>query len=157
MIIDWNIVRLAYVNSNKSLREVAEDFGIKSAGIMRRAAREGWDAERQQTSANVSKNAQSLIMADRTDELAKSNEANIKLARIVRGQVEQYLSEATGLVSAVELCRLVSAIEKAQRIERLALGVSTDNSETSMTVNDTNALVQAQNYENMKAKHGMPT
>lgn len=37
MKTDWPKVKLAYVNGNKTLREIAEEFGIKAAGVMTRA------------------------------------------------------------------------------------------------------------------------
>lgn len=159
MATDWGAVRLAYVGGTKTLREVAEDFGIKAAGVMGRAAREKWEADRKHASAQVSKAAESVIIDQRTDELAKSNEANIKLARAARAQVAKHFNAAGGdaaKLSASELNTLMQAVEKAQRIERLALGASTENNSTNMTLKEDNANAAANDFERLKKRHEQP-
>lgn len=132
MATDWTAVRLAYVTGTKTLREVADEFGIKSAGVMRRAAKEGWEAERKQQSATVSKAAQDRIADQRTDELARLNEDDLRLSRALRAQIAKSITAATAAgapLSPPELRALAGAHESAQRVARLALGASTESSE----------------------------
>jgi len=58
MAADWAKVKIAYINNSKTLREVAKENGIRAAGVMTRAAKEGWEAERKRAQAETSKAAQ---------------------------------------------------------------------------------------------------
>ena len=73
MATDWTAIKLEYVNGHMSQRDLAEKHKINSAGLMKRASNEGWEAERQQKSAEVSKVAQEQLFEDRTLQLSKFN------------------------------------------------------------------------------------
>lgn len=110
------------------MRELAEKHGIKAAGVMTRAANEGWEAERKQEQAKTSLESASIISKYRIDELVKFNEDDIKVARAIRSKAAQMLSEAD---TPAALRSLASAFDTAQKIGRLALGASTENSNVS--------------------------
>lgn len=131
---DWPALKLEYVNSALSLRELAERHGIKSAGVMGRAVKEGWDAARKQKQAEVSAAAQEQLTASRIDELAAFNEADLKMARAIRAKAAQMMQQGQSL-SPAELRSVASAADTAQKIGRLALGA-----ETARTVNDNRSL-----------------
>lgn len=126
---DWPAIKLEYVNSNLSLRELADRNGIKAAGVMARAAKEGWDNERKQKQAEVSKNAQEQLDVSRSEELAKFNEDDLRMARAIRGRAAQLL-QASDNLTAGELRAVASSASEAQKIGRLALGA-----ETAHTIN----------------------
>ena len=121
---DWTALRLEYVNSTVTLRALAEKHGIKAAGVMRRAAKEGWDDARKQESAEVSKASQAALTLNRAEELAKFNEDDLRVAKGIRAKAARMMGEAADPNS---LRSLASAFEAAQRIGRLALGATTDN------------------------------
>lgn len=131
---DWPALKLEYVNSTMSLRELAERHGIKAAGVMGRAVKEGWDAARKQKQAEVSAAAQEQLTASRIDELAAFNEADLKMARAIRAKAAQMMQQGQSL-SPAELRSVASAADTAQKIGRLALGA-----ETARTVNDNRSL-----------------
>lgn len=118
-------MKLAYINSAKTLREVAESFGIKSAGVMRRAAKEGWEAERKQESAKVSKAAQVEMTKERTSRLARFNEQDIKIAEAIKAKAARMLN-GEGLDDRM-LANLTRVFDGAQKIGLLALGAATEN------------------------------
>jgi len=126
MATDWAKVKLAYINSSKTLREVAEEFTIKAAGVMRRAAKEGWDAERKRLSASVSKTAQESLVFDRAAELARFNSDDLKIARALRQKAVHLLQGAE--VSAADLRSLSSTFESARGLGLAALGMVIDSS-----------------------------
>ena len=131
MAADWTAIRLAYVNGGLSMRQLAERFGVKAAGLMKRAAKEGWEAERQQNSAKVSTAAQLLINEERPSELAAFNQGDLQISKALRSMVAKQISSAQqekgARLSAAELRALASAAEAAQRMGRLALGANTEN------------------------------
>lgn len=124
MKTDWPKVKLAYVNGNKTLREIAEEFGIKAAGVMTRAAKERWEDERKRQQAETSKSAQELLTINRAEALAKFNEDDLKVAQVLRAKAARVLS-AEG-ISPADLRVLAGVFESAQRIGRLALGAETE-------------------------------
>lgn len=124
MATDWTAIKLEYVNGHMSQRELADKHGINAAGLMKRASKEQWEAERQQKSAEVSKVAQDQLFEDRAAQLMKFNEDDLKMARAIRLQAVTML-KVVG--SPSELRAIASAADIAQRIGRLALGAETEN------------------------------
>lgn len=131
---DWPALKLEYINSTLSLRELADRHGIKAAGVMARAVKEGWDAARKQKQAELSAKAQERLDSTRADELAQFNEDDLKMARAIRARAARMMQIANDL-SANELRALAAAADTAQKIGRLALGA-----ETARTVNDNRDL-----------------
>ena len=121
---DWPAVRLAYVNGAMTLREVAEHFHIKAAGVMTRAAKEGWEEERKQRQAETSTAAQARITETRAQMLARFNEDDLRVARAIRARAAAMLATAQ---QPADLRALASAMDTAQKIGRLALGATTGN------------------------------
>ena len=50
----------------------------------------------------------------------------------------------------------MQAVEKAQRIERLALGASTENNSTNMTLKEDNANAAAEDFMRLAKRHEQP-
>jgi hypothetical protein len=124
MATDWTSIKLEYVNGHMSQRDLADKHQINPAGLMKRAANEGWEAERQQKSAEVSKVAQDLMTEDRTAVLAKFNEDDLRMARAIRAKAATMMKS---IESPSELRAIASAADVAQKIGRLALGAETEN------------------------------
>ncbi len=126
MATDWTAVKLAYVHGTDTMRELAEKKGINAAGLMRRAAKEGWEAERKQESAKVSKTASEALGDERADRLAKFNEQDVKIAEALKAKAARILQSA-GDDDRV-LANLTRIFDGAQKIGRLALGAETEMS-----------------------------
>lgn len=131
---DWVKVKLEYINSSMTMRELADKHNINAAGLMKRASREGWEAERQQKSAKVSNAAQSKLDVIRPNELAKLNEDSLKLSRALMAQAAHHIKTAqdkNAAIAPTELRQLATTISESQKIGRLALGVTTENTGVS--------------------------
>lgn len=135
---DWGALRAEYINGTMSLRELAEANGIKAAGLMSRAAKEGWDAERKRFQAESSKRALELAADDRADRLAKFNDQDLKIAEALKAKAVALLKEAD---DSRELASLSKVFESAQRIGRLALGATTENTESVVMTRELPASV----------------
>lgn len=131
MATDWTAVKLSYVNSNKTLREVATDHGIKAAGVMARASKEGWEAERKQKQAEVSKIVQDELIEDRASKLAKFNEQDARIAEALKAKAEMLLEH--GDLDDKKLANLTRVFDGAQKIGLLALGAATENVNSTVT------------------------
>ena len=123
MIADWTAIRLEYINGHMSQRELAESHGINPAGLMKRANKESWEAERQKKSAEVSKVAQAQLSENRAVVLAKFNEDDLTMARAIRAKAATMMKTAE---TASQLRSIAASAEIAQKIGRLALGAETE-------------------------------
>ena len=130
MATDWAALRVEYVNSAISLRELADRHGVRPAGVMQRAAREGWEAERKQLSAVVSMASTAVIMEDRVATLARFNAEDVRAAENVRAKAMQLLESVD---EPTELRALAAALDTAQKISRLALGAETAHTVADVT------------------------
>jgi hypothetical protein len=106
------------------MRALADKHGIKAAGLMRRAAKEEWEAQRKQKSAEISKAASVRITDSNVDALVTFNEADLKIARAIREKAETMMAEVT---TPSDLRALAAAVDTAQKVGRLALGATTGN------------------------------
>jgi uncharacterized protein YjcR len=122
---DWTAIKTEYVHGTDTMRELAEKHGIKAAGLMRRAANEGWDAERKQKSAEVSKTVSDSLVSSRAEDLAKFNADDLMMARAIRAKAAKLMANAN---TPADLRALAGAVDTAQKVGRLALGASTENS-----------------------------
>ena len=126
MVIDWEKLRSEYITTRITLRELADKHGIKAAGVMRRAANEYWEAERKQESAKVSSAVINASAEVRVAELDKFNADDLKMARAIRARAAQMMATVT---SPQDLRAIAGAVDAAQKVGRLALGVSTNSNE----------------------------
>lgn len=128
MASDWAKIRLEYINGTMSLRDLAKTHKIKAAGIMAKAAKQKWEEERKQLSAKISKAAGDIIAETRAEELSKFNKTDLKAATQIRAKAGSMLVRD---MSPQDLNSLASVFEKAQKIGRLALGATTENTEVA--------------------------
>lgn len=129
MATDWAALKLQYVHGAETLREIADKHNIKAAGVMRRAAKEGWDAARKQESAKVSKAANEVLGEDRAARLAKFNDQDAKIAEALKAKAAKLLGRDT--IDPSELSALSRVFDTAQKMGLLALGAATANTTVS--------------------------
>ena len=129
---DWDAIRTAYISSSISIRELAEKYKCSPDALEKRAYTQGWSEQRRKISAEVLAKAEAEITERRAKELSAYNEQDLQVAKAIRSQIAKHIAEAMEsktLLSAKDLKTLVSAAADAQKIGRLALGVSTSNNE----------------------------
>lgn len=124
MATDWQAIKLEYINSPLSLKEIAEKHDLKDATVRQRAHREDWEAERHALSQSVTQAAQEQLTDDRTAQLAKFNEDDLRMARAIRAKAASMMKDVE---RPSELRAIAGAADIAQRIGRLALGAETEN------------------------------
>lgn len=128
---DWTPIRLAYIHSGKSLAQVAADFRVTADAAEQRSAREGWAELRRQASEAVSTAAAARMEAERVSELVAWNAADLAAAKALRARVLHCLDaqpeEGDEPIGPNQVRALVAAAEGVQRIGRLALGATTEN------------------------------
>lgn len=122
--IDWIAIQTEYV-SGKEYAELSETYNVKEATIRQRAKRGDWSQMRHSTSQAVTDKAIDSIIEVKADLLAKLNETDLSAAESLRAKANELLASVT---TASELKALSGTFDVAQKISRLALGASTENS-----------------------------
>lgn len=130
MAADWVAIRAEYVAGTDTLAVIAERHGVTPSAIQKRSSREKWGVDRHKKSEEVRRAAEQAAVEKRRDALAEFNEADLSIARALRSMVARKLTEARAAnkeIPAKDLRALASTAEAAQKMGRLALGVSTGN------------------------------
>ena len=128
---DWEIIRLEYIHSSKTLAQVSREFGVSERAAQKRSERHGWAAQRRAAAEKVAQAAAAEIERRRLKSLVDWNEKDLQLAAGLRGRVASAvaasLKSPDGQLSPASIRQLAGAAESIQRIGRLALGATTDN------------------------------
>ena len=126
---DWPSLRLEYIVSNVTQRELAQQHGLKERTVNKRAEREHWAAEREERQRGMIETASQQVTFDAVAELRRQNSFDLDCARRLREHIARLLQKAEGKddLSPSDVRTLSAALESTQRVCRLALGASTNN------------------------------
>ena len=127
MAIDWTAIKTEYINGAE-YPALAKRHKIKEATLRQRASRNKWSQERQKASQAVTTKATAVLVESRAEQLANFNADDVRVAKAIRAKAAKLLQAAT---TPHELRALAGAFDSAQKIGRLALGASTENSNVS--------------------------
>ena len=127
MATDWTAIKTEYINGAE-YPALAKRHNIKEATLRQRASRNKWSQERQKASQAVTTKATAVLVESRAEQLANFNADDVRVAKAIRAKAAKLLQAAT---TPHELRSLAGAFDSAQKIGRLALGASTENSNVS--------------------------
>ena len=102
--------------------------GALSAHPLGHAVESGTVEERHALSRVVTERASQDLTLARSDDLAKFNADDLRMARAIRAKAAQMMARVN---FPADLRALASAVDTAQKIGRLALGASTENATVS--------------------------
>lgn len=127
--INYEPLRIEYINSEISIRELAERHNISESALEAKAYRDDWSEQRKKIQEEVLLKANSMLAEKRATELAEWNDRDLQVAKALRAKAVAYLTDSKADLNPAQLRQLATTIEASQKIARLALGVSTNNSE----------------------------
>lgn len=128
----YDQIRVEFVNSNVTLKELSTKHGVSYPALRAAAARNKWTDERNSISQKVTTEALAEQIKTRVSELGQFNADDLRMAKAIRAMAAKMLREwqtDTEDVSVTQLRTLAGVVADAQKIGRLALGASTDNHE----------------------------
>lgn len=128
--VDWAAIKLDYMHSALEPMALAKKYDVPPATMRQRVKRGGWAAERHSHVTQVTAQAHGILTAEKVSELTQWNADDLRIARALRAQIAASIKVAQDRkapLSASELRALAGAAEQAQKMGRLALGVSTEN------------------------------
>lgn len=135
---DWLKMKIEFINSNKNMPQLAEEYGVPLSSITSRAAKEGWTEARDISRQKTIQLALGANEKTRAEQLAEMNANDLRVAKLFAAKVESLMGVAD---TPADIKHLVAAQEIAQRVARLALGVATSKSE--LTGSDGKDLIPA--------------
>jgi hypothetical protein len=135
---DWVKVKAEYVQDPTVTQDVlAKKFGVTVSALAWHARREKWIAAREEYSRQTASQLTALALKSNVVALLKdANDKQLKLNEELRFIIHSKLKrrdERTGKivvredVSLTEVVRAVAAFSELYRLDRLALGASTEN------------------------------
>lgn len=125
MATDWDAIRAEYVSGKASIKRLATKHNVSEPGLEKRAGRERWSEARRKMSEAVISDADTKITEAKVSELADFNASDLRMAKAIRQKVERMLRKAS---TPQAVRALANAADTAQKVGRLALGASTENS-----------------------------
>ena len=120
MRTDWELVKTAYVTSNKSLADIAGDFKIGERQLKTHAKRESWVEQRKLWRVTTTKQATEKRSSEMATDIAQFDSDSLKLARALFGLI------AEDIKSRKPVKDIATALVNAQKVGKLAFGEVTD-------------------------------
>jgi hypothetical protein len=127
---DWVAIEADFVGGTDDYATLCKKYGVNLATMRQRAHRHGWPGKRHAISQNVIAEAVTAKVKGRVEQLRDWNSTDIMLAGAIRAKIARRIAayDAASLLPSVEVLRtLASAAESVQRMARLAMGATTEN------------------------------
>lgn len=127
---DWEKIKAEYIATDTSYRELGQKYGVNYATIGRKAAKEGWQTQRQQHVNNTltkildvdteQKVDRATKLYNAADELLNKIVAGISSAGIVTATAAKNYSDALRNIKDIHMIRSAEDIEEQKaRIDKL--------------------------------------
>lgn len=122
-ILNWEEIKLEYVTSDMSYRELSEKFGISFSTLSKTAVKEKWSRERNKHRKKVATKAQQKIETKKAKSLAKEMEIAEAISDILKAAVsspEQFveLRDKSGNIQKYSMGEITAALEALSKLER---------------------------------------
>jgi hypothetical protein len=129
--VDFNVIRLEYVTTTIGYKNLAKKYGLSYGALRTRGCDGGWGQARIDHQQKLTAEATQAVTEDAIKQLKDWNATDLKVATVVRAkavaQLQQIPTDSQDPFDLERLTMVMTIVEKAQRMARLALGASTDN------------------------------
>ena len=129
MKTDWELIKTAFVTSNKTLVEIAADFKQNLDVVRRHAAKERWTEQRKLWRVTTTKQATEKRSSEMATDIAQFDSDSLKLARA------GYTLVAEDMKARKPSRDIAIALAGFLKVGKLAFGESTDKPETTGVIN----------------------
>lgn len=123
MTTDWGQIKAEYVNGLADYAELAKKYGLLPNTVAQHGSRGKWPEERERLTNEVIASVSRVLAEKRMLLLTELNEQDVTAAKKIKKRALDFLRDGFKL-TATDLKMVASAIEIAQRVGRLALGVT---------------------------------
>ena len=129
MKTNWELIKTAYVTSDKDMKEIADAFKVNFDVLRRHAAKERWTEQRKLFRVTTTKQATEKRSSEMATDIAQFDSDSLKLARA------GYQLVAEDMKSRKPTRDIATALANFQKVGKLAFGESTDKPETTGVIN----------------------
>lgn len=124
---DWQALTLAFVSQNGSLEEFAEKEKIPLSTINKKSAELGWLEKRKFFGSKTEVLSTEHLADERARLLVEQNRRDVHMARLGAEKLVEFLPLCE---KASDLKAWSGALKDVQAVARLALGASTENTDS---------------------------
>ncbi len=124
MKTDWQLVKTAFITSNKTLVEITADFKLDLDTVRRHAAKEKWTEQRGLWRVTTTKQATEKRSTEMATDIAQFDSDSLKLARAGYAMVAAEMKSNNPLKAPVH--QLATALANFQKVGKLAFGEVTE-------------------------------
>jgi hypothetical protein len=114
-----------------TLDDIAAKYRVKPGAVYAQAARDKWTDARNERAKILLEKVREKSVLNAVEELSQYNTEDLLAAKKIRVLAAKHMLNPK--IEPKDVRSLAGAVESAQRIARLALGASTENTETRMT------------------------
>lgn len=122
---DWPSIKSDYVETAMTLVQVQTKWSVPRGTLSARAAREGWNDEKQQFAAMLEQRRRENILVKRASEMEQFENNVLKVATGQLIAIARQMQDEK--IDAAKVLKLVNALEKVQRIGGVAYGKEAAN------------------------------
>lgn len=123
MRANWELIKTAYVTSDRDMSEVAEAFKVNFDVLRRHAAKEKWTEQRKLFRVTTTRQATEKRSTEMASDIAQFASDGLKLARA------GYALVAEQIKARAPAHQVASALKGFQEVGMRALGENTENSD----------------------------
>ncbi len=120
MKTNWELIKTAYVTSNKDMSEIADAFKVNFDVLRRHAAKERWTEQRKLFRVTTTKQATEQRSTEMATDIAQFDSDSLKLARA------GYVLIAEDIKARKPAKDIATALANFQKVGKLAFGENPD-------------------------------
>ena len=120
MKTNWELIKTAYVTSDKDMKEIADAFKVNFDVLRRHAAKERWTEQRKLFRVTTTKQATEKRSSEMATDIAQFDSDSLKLARAGYGLV------AEDIKARKPAKDIAVALANFQKVGKLAFGECTE-------------------------------
>lgn len=143
--VDWTVVKAAYVSSNKTTAQLAEEFGLHVEAVESQCTRGRWVNERRKLTEAAERAAMEKLVTERLKAIEQMNKNHITLAKTVQAAASAKLrkslvkDQAGEIVdcnlAAKDLAAIATANLTSTKQERTAHGLNSESIGSDVQIN----------------------
>ena len=151
--VDWAELEALYVADNTTtIQSIADKYGVTFSAVKSQHQKGKWLEKRKKKTENIVQKITEQAEKTAIDIAVKFNADDIKIAQAIKAKIVHALRAEE--ISPQEINSLSNSLATAQKVGRLALGMTTDNTVNQLTgANGTALQPPVFNFNPVKPKN----
>lgn len=129
---DWDRLTIEFVAGDWSVKEFADLKKIPETTMIKAYRRYEWGKKRSENGRQVVGKSLEMVCDDRAEELAKQNQRDLEAVAVAHAVIVRQL--ASERLKPADVRALAGSLKDLQAVARLALGATTENTNTNINL-----------------------